>query len=45
MQSSIQGAEAKLWIFLYYNKQLYDKTRLVLILKNKQQNKKIDTKQ
>ena len=41
----IQGAKAKLGIFKYNNKQLYDKTRLILILKNKQQNKKKDTKQ
>ena len=40
----LQGAEAKLGIFWYNNKWLDYKTRLILILKNKQQNK-VDTKQ
>ena len=40
-----QGAEAKLGIFKYNNKQLYYKTRLILISKNKHQNKMLGTKQ
>ena len=39
----MQDAEAKLGQFQYNNKWLYYETRLILILKNKQQNKKIDT--
>ena len=41
----VQGGEAKLGIFLCNNERQQNKTRLILILKNKQQNKKIDTKQ
>ena len=40
----IQGEEGKLGIFCYNNKRLYYKARLILILKNKQQSKKIHTK-
>ena len=43
--SCIQGAEEKLGIFLYNNKRLYYKTRLILIFKNKQPNTKTNTKQ
>ena len=39
----LQGTEAKSGIFSYNNKWLFYKTRLISILKNKQQNKKIDT--
>ena len=42
--SWVQGAETKLGILLYH-KQFYYKTRLIFILKNKRQNKKIDAKQ
>ena len=41
----IQGAEAKFQMFEYTNKHLYYETKLILIFKNKLQNKKIDTKQ
>ena len=41
----VLGAGAKLWTSLYNNEQLYYKTSLILILKDKQQNKKIVTKQ
>ena len=40
----IYDAEAKLGIFLYNIKPLYEKTRLILIWKNNQENKKIVTK-
>ena len=42
---AVQCAEAKLGRFHYNNKLLYFETRLILILRNKQQNKKIDAKQ
>ena len=38
------GAEGKLGIFYNNNKRLFYKTRLILILENKQENKKIDSK-
>ena len=41
----VQGEEAKLGIFQNNNKRLNYKLRLILILKNKHQNKKIDSKQ
>ena len=41
----LQGAEAKLGIFSYNHKQFNYKTRLILVFKNKSQNKKTDTKQ